>query len=89
MDAVESENGHLREKSVENYESLEKEARNVFPNGLPASTLKCSSSLNMHGKESVRSTNRWRIILAPDAANQNVETTLFNVAAWKAKETNT
>ena len=50
MDAIESENGYLCEKSAENYELLDKEARNVFPNGLPAATLKCSSGLNMHGK---------------------------------------
>ena len=50
MDAMESENGYLCENSVENYELIEKEARNKFPNGLSATVLKFSSGLNMHGK---------------------------------------
>ena len=50
MDAIESENGYSCEKSVENYELKYKEARNVFPNGLSAAVLKCSTGLNMHEK---------------------------------------
>ena len=50
MNAMESENGYLRENIFENYELIDKEARNVFPNGLSASGFKCSSGLNMRGK---------------------------------------
>ena len=50
IDAIESENGYLCEKSVENYELLDKEARNAFPNGLSTAVLKCSSGLSMHEK---------------------------------------
>ena len=50
MNAIESEHGYFCEKSVENYELLDKETRNVFPNGLSATSLKCSSGLNARGK---------------------------------------
>ena len=50
IDAIESENGYLCEKSVENHKLIEKEARKVFPNGLSVAVLKCLSGLNMCGK---------------------------------------
>lgn len=50
MDAMESEHGYFCEKSIENYDFIGTEARNVFTNGLSAAALKCSSGLNMHGK---------------------------------------
>ena len=53
IDAIESENGCLCEKSVDNYESLDKEAKNVFPNGLSEAALKFSSGICMHGKKGV------------------------------------
>ena len=40
MDAIERENGYLSEKSGENYEALDKEARIFFPNGLSSDALK-------------------------------------------------
>ena len=57
MDSMESENGCVCEKSVENYNSIEKEARNVFPNGLSAVALKCAFGLSMCGKGSAKSMN--------------------------------
>ena len=50
IDAMEIEKKHLFEKSSENCNFIDKEARNLFPNGLLAAALKFSFLLNMHGK---------------------------------------
>ena len=45
MDAMESENGCLSEKSGKKYNVEDTEARNAFANGLSAAALKCSTGL--------------------------------------------
>ena len=50
MDAMESENGCLSEKSGENYNFKDTEARNALTNGFSAAVLKYSTSLNMNTK---------------------------------------
>ena len=69
MYAMESENGCSCEKSFENYELMDKEARKVFLNGPSAVALKCSSVSNTHGKGITKSTNWWKIILDLDAVS--------------------
>ena len=51
-DAMESENSCLFEKRTENWNFIDKEARNAFPNGLSVVALKCSFVLNTHWKGS-------------------------------------
>ena len=50
IDAMESENSYLFEKSAENFKFTDKEVRNGFPNGLSAASLKHSFGLNADGK---------------------------------------
>ena len=50
IDAMESENVRLHEKSVENHNFIDKEERSVFPSGLSVASLKYSFRLNVHGK---------------------------------------
>ena len=50
MDTMENENGCFCEKSGENHNFIDIEARNVFKNGLSAAELKFSTSLSMHGQ---------------------------------------
>ena len=49
MDSAESENCYLCEKSGENHNFIDTEARNEFANALSVAALKCSTGLNMHG----------------------------------------
>ena len=49
-DTIESDNSCLHEKSIENYNFTDKEARSAFPNVLSAASLKCSFGLSTNGK---------------------------------------
>ena len=49
IDTIETENNYFLEKCPEHHDLTDKEATNVFSNGLKAATLKCSLAFNIFG----------------------------------------